>query len=374
MDENGTLIIAMSSYAGMGPYVATIVNSFEVGDPVWFVLGEDERRYYTKNIKRELRDKCMIIYRADSAWNKLRSLFVPDNSLGREIEEFMQGKGITGIHLLTGEMALRGMIRKWNTNYRVYQTVHDLHPHEATKAPHKMWRQRRCYQFLDKIRLLIPRLITNSRAQYEELRQMFPSKDVYLHDFPTLVTEEIKSGTLEVSEVKACKSYVLFFGRIEQYKGLHILYDAWCGCSGLHDHYTLVIAGSGDIYFPRRQDEKNIVFINRYIKDEEIATLYKNAACTVYPYISASQSGVLSLSCYFRTPIVASDVPFFKHVAEDGIGGTFRNGNPQDLADRLLGMLKSDVTPIKQRQAEYYSSHYDAKAIRKKLREIYDKE
>lgn len=38
MVKTNTLIIALSSWGGMGPYVATIVNSFEASDPVWFVL------------------------------------------------------------------------------------------------------------------------------------------------------------------------------------------------------------------------------------------------------------------------------------------------------------------------------------------------
>lgn len=371
MRKQNTLIIALSSYAGMGPYVATIVNSFEPKDPVWFVLGEDERHYYTKNIKKELRDKCMIVYRADSAVNKLRGLFIPDNALGQKIEDFISDKNITNIHLLTGEMALRGMIGKWDKEYNLFLTVHDLHPHEAKKAPHKVWRQHRMYKMVNKMMEQIPNLVTNSNSQYSELQEMFAQKKVLFHEFPTIVTEEIINGEKESSEIKDKQGYVLFFGRIEQYKGLHILYEAWCQEAELHDNYTLVIAGSGDIYFPRREDEKNIILINRYIKDEEIATLYRNAACTVYPYISASQSGVLSLSCYFETPIVASDVPFFKHISEDGIGATFHNGDSHDLSRKLLAILRSDNDALRQQQAEYYKFHYDTTAIRLKLMDIY---
>lgn len=371
MRKQKTLIIALSSYAGMGPYVATIVNSFEPKDSVWFVLGEDERHYYTKNIKKELRDKCMIVYRADSVVNKLRNLIMPDKALGRDIENFMSEKDITSIHLLTGETSLRGMINKWNRKYRLYLTVHDLHPHEAKKAPHKMWRQRRSYKLRDKMMEQIPNLVTNSQAQYKELHHMFPQKEIYFHNFPTLVTKEITTGDIETPEIKGKRGYILFFGRIEEYKGLHVLYEAWCNTPSLHDNYILVVAGSGDINFQRRRDEKNMLFINRYIKDEEIASLYKNAACSVYPYISASQSGVLSLSCYFQTPIIASDVPFFKHIADDGIGMNFRNGDSYELADKLLGLLNSDTVPIKRRQAEYYATHYDAMATRKVLIEMY---
>ena len=43
--------------------------------------------------------------------------------------------------------------------------------------------------------------------------------------------------------------------------------------------------------------------INRYIKDSEVAYLYQHAQCVVYPYISATQSGVLSLAFYYQTPV-----------------------------------------------------------------------
>lgn len=84
----------------------------------------------------------------------------------------------------------------------------------------------------------------------------------------------------------------------------------------LHDNYTLVVAGSGQLGFERVADEKNVVMINRYIKDSEVAYLYQHAQCVVYPYISATQSGVLSLAFYYQTPVLASNVPFFKSIIE----------------------------------------------------------
>lgn len=67
----------------------------------------------------------------------------------------------------------------------------------------------------------------------------------------------------------------------------------------------------GTLPFERAVGEINVIMINRYIKDTEIRYMYEQAACVVYPYISATQSGVLSLAFYFRTPTLTSDVPFF---------------------------------------------------------------
>lgn len=95
------------------------------------------------------------------------------------------------------------------------------------------------------------------------------------------------------------KKYILFFGRIEKYKGIDILYKSFCESQELQKEYTLVIAGKGRFLMQQNERNLNILFINRYIKDTEVGYLFKNAAAVVYPYISATQSGVLSLSCFF---------------------------------------------------------------------------
>lgn len=372
--ENNTLIIALSSYAGMGPYVASIVNAFAATDPVWFVLCEDDRHYFTKNIRRDLLEKCLIIYRADSKYNKLKSLLFSDSSLIKQISRFIEKKNIAIIHMLASCLSLRGAVLTWQEKFKVFMTIHDLHPHEAHKAFYKMWRHRRMYRLLDCMREDTSNLITNSRAQYEELLGMYPDKKVFFHEFPSLVTDSIRLCQKKVPELKGVCNYILFFGRIEAYKGIDVLYNAWCDCEDLNKEKILVIAGSGDIYFSRRADERNVIFINRYIQDEEVADLYHNAVCSVYPYISASQSGVLSLSCFFKIPILASNVPFFKTVDNYGLGRTFENGNTEQLAKQLVTILQyneEERLALRTAQSEYYDNHYDAKAIRQTLLKYY---
>ena len=49
----------------------------------------------------------------------------------------------------------------------------------------------------------------------------------------------------------------------------------------------------------------------RFIKDSEVRDLFSRAAVVVYPYISATQSGVTSIASYFDKPMVLSDLPFW---------------------------------------------------------------
>ena len=112
--------------------------------------------------------------------------------------------------------------------------------------------------------------------------------------------------------------------------------------------------------------------INRYIKDSEVAYLYQHAQCVVYPYISATQSGVLSLAFYFQTPVLASNVPFFKSIIEPfGTGLLFENGEVEDLKKQLLSLVHLDTSAMKVKQKAYYASHYEGAAIHEFLLKIY---
>ena len=50
---------------------------------------------------------------------------------------------------------------------------------------------------------------------------------IYYCPFPTLVTADIENGEKVASELNGINDYILFFGRIELYKGVHLLYNAY---------------------------------------------------------------------------------------------------------------------------------------------------
>ena len=142
----------------------------------------------------------------------------------------------------------------------------------------------------------------------------------------------------------------------------------------LNEYYYLVIAGKGEIGFERNKNEKNVIWIQRYVKDTELKAMYLNAKCVVYPYISATQSGVLSIAYYYQTPVLASDVPFFKeNIEKTGAGLLFQNRNVEDLKEKLLVLLAQDVSIMKEKELECYKKNYQTSLIKDKLLEIYQK-
>lgn len=371
-----TLIVATTSYAGMGPYVSEIVNTFSPKDDVSYFFHDYEDDFFKKNVKKELHKKSVFFKHANSAKNKLIELITNRAPYDSLILRICRDKHIELVHYINGIPSKR-MQRKFEAmGVTVLSTVHDLEPHEAKKAWYKMLRQNVLYKRLNDNLQEAKYLVTNSMEQYSSLKKRYPDKQLVFHSFPSLVSKEIIEGHDVPEELKGLdKPYILFFGRIEAYKGISILYHAFMKSEDLQKKYQLVVAGRGELDFERTPEDYGVTFINRYIKDSEVSYLYQHAQCVVYPYISATQSGVLSLAFYYQVPVLASDVPFFKSIINSSSTGLlFNNGNVDDLKRQLLTMLQHDNVEMKSNQKAYYNSHYNGDAIHSSLLKIYSME
>lgn len=369
-----TLIVATTSYAGMGPYVSEIVNNFNINDDIYYFFHDYEDDFFFKNVKKELHAKSFFYKRANSKINKIIDLLPIKPKWHNIVLDICKRYDINIVHFINGpgDISLIKILEA--KEIKCVSTIHDLHRHESRKEWYKEIRAKIRYKRLYKNFLFSKNVITNSAGQYKELKQNYNNKNVFYHSFPSLVSDVIKNGNDIAPElVNINKPYILFFGRIEEYKGISLLYKIFTETSDLYEHFYLVIAGKGTLPFNRASNEKNVIIMNRYIKDTEIANIYQNAACAVYPYISATQSGVLSLAYYFKTPILASDVPFFKdNLQQSKSGIVFKNRDIKDLKEKLLQLLNSDITAQVKNGKEYYNKCYDGISIKNKLIYIYN--
>lgn len=373
--ENRILLLADTSYAGMGPYVANLVNSFCKNEDVFFFLVENELKYYSKQIKEEIKCKCTFFLKPENKVSSIVHLMLPISPpYYKSLLKVCKANSIRHVHILTGTshpQLIRGL---HNNNIKVINTVHDLHPHEAKKSFLHMLKHHLFYYRVYQALRDSDAFVTNSINQNEELVKK-TSKPVYFHSFPSLVTSDIIEGKQKPSEL-AFDDYILYFGRIEEYKGVDLLYKSFYENLELSRRQYLVIAGGGEIYFQRVNDEKghHIQVINRFISDSEIKYLYTHARCVVYPYKSATQSGVLSLAYYFNRPVLCSDVSFFKKIIEQSNGGLlFMSGNRIDLVNKLQLLCSIDCKDMKANQTEYYDTNYRIEMIHSKLIEIYER-
>jgi glycosyltransferase involved in cell wall biosynthesis len=187
--------------------------------------------------------------------------------LGLIIESILKVKGITVIRLL-----------------------HDYEKHPGDRWPPN---------FL--IKNIVKRsniLIALSEDVANKIRELNPQIKVATYPHPSF--EFSKS----LVSVKISPRYILFVGRIRKYKGVENLIAAFNKVD--IEGTDLVIAGEGKL---KARSDSRIKFINRWLKEEEISDLIKNALVVVFPYIEASQSGILPYCVRMNKKIVITPLP-----------------------------------------------------------------
>lgn len=126
-----------------------------------------------------------------------------------------------------------------------------------------------------------------------------------------------------------CKNInFLFFGRIEEYKGLHILGKAYKKLVQSYSNISMTVAGSGDFskYDSMFKELPQVDIVNRYIEDKEIDNYFSIPnTILVLPYLDASQSGVIPVALEYKIPIIASDAGGLKEQMNNGDFGLFFN-------------------------------------------------
>jgi glycosyltransferase involved in cell wall biosynthesis len=162
----------------------------------------------------------------------------------------------------------------------------------------------------------------------------------------------VRSHLYEVSrETKsiAPEGSVLFIGRIRKYKGLDLLSETWPLV--LKPRKSLIIAGEGNV--PSELGKIGAKIINRWLSNSEIEELIRSSSIVVFPYIEASQSGVIAIANSLSTPVVITPVGGLVDQVTHGLNGLVSaDTTPESLAaaiDMALSMswqLESEPNPL----------------------------
>lgn len=144
---------------------------------------------------------------------------------------------------------------------------------------------------------------------------------------------------------------VLFFGRMQHYKGLRVLLEAMNQVVARRPESNLVLAGQGPALDQLQMDVEQTKWIDvrhRYVPSEEVHDLFATAAVVALPYLEASQSGVAALAVGMGKATVASAVGGLVEMVDP-----YRNGLlvPSDSADALAEALLRILDDSRLRQS-----------------------
>ena len=213
----------------------------------------------------------------------------------------------------------------------VYSGIHDFKPHEGDR----LWFVR-LSNFI--ICLCSSRVLFYSRNQHGLALRQWPwfARRYDLLRLPTEYQREKVDGE------EPRHFDFLFFGRIERYKGMELLLDAFDRVRVMRPDAKLHIAGSGRYHCRALEeaDDPRITKTIRYVPDRKLADIFLGAKVVVLPYISATQSGVAYLGAVYGTNVVCTPCDGLVEQAEHNPRMRFSaDFTPQALADTMLASL-----------------------------------
>lgn len=183
----------------------------------------------------------------------------------------------------------------------------------------------------------------------EEIERRYPGKPVFVIRHPSFASRYLKHARPGVARTRS----VLFFGRVEHYKGIEVLLRA---AAFLPTDVTLTVAGAG----PLSEVEQSLAaglgarltMLHRFIEDDEAAGLLQQAGVLAMPYLHATQSSLPLIAAAFGLPVVASSVGTFSEEVPALGGLVVPPGDPGALADALSRQLDAP-RPIRNNQESF---------------------
>jgi len=221
--------------------------------------------------------------------------------------------------------------------------------------------------------------IVHSLKTFEELKAFYPKKKFDLtYDGKRSLDKNVQSVLklyhpiydlfqpdpgFDIEKFKSdngIKKYVfLFFGFIRKYKGLHQAIESFAKLAKQHDDVTLLICGESfwhtldntkwqtrvknmlfglakKIFVSKADDERNyrplelveqlgiqdsVRIFNEFVPNEDVHKYFQISDCVVLYYLTATPSGIESLSYNFHLPILATKVGHFPETIKDGYNG-----------------------------------------------------
>jgi phosphatidylinositol alpha-mannosyltransferase len=170
-----------------------------------------------------------------------------------------------------------------------------------------------------------------------------------------------------------------FIGRIEEpRKGLQVLIDSLSIVARFIPNVQFLVAGPGDgSEFTKKLNPqlKNRIKFLGLLSDAEKESFLKSIQIYVAPNTGSESFGIiLTEALSAGTAVVASDIPAFKAVLENGEAGElFKNEDSADLAKVLVGLLREDgKRKILGEKGRLSAQKYDWQVVAEQIENVYE--
>lgn len=242
------------------------------------------------------------------------------------------------------------------------------------------------YPFLWMLYNWVDVIIVHTNHSRQMLLTYFPVSSTKCHVVPLgnyLFLEEMPE-LAQAEPGLAGQKQVLFFGIIEERKGLMVLIQAFDRIKAAISEAKLVIAGQPfegvDKYWLAidalgLESEQSVAVHFGYVPLTHIASYFRSAAVVVLPYLETTQSAVAQVAYAFGKPIVATRCGGLVEIIEDGRSGLLvPPGDSSTLAEAIIELLRDDE--LRQEMGQYgrhlAETKYGWRQIARQTQSIYE--
>ena len=188
-----------------------------------------------------------------------------------------------------------------------------------------------------------------------------------------------KYANAQVSSEYSGPNTIGFMGRFEEpRKGLQVLIDSLAIVARFIPDVRYLIAGPGDSEeFMKKlnpQLRSRITFLGR-LSDKQKESFLKSVEIYVAPNTGGESFGIiLTEALSAGTAVIASDIPAFKAVLENGeVGDLFKNEDSADLAKAIVGLLRDDDRRKKlASNGKLSAQKYDWQVVAEQIESVYE--
>lgn len=235
----------------------------------------------------------------------------------------------------------------WPLDYPFYQlfflripfvmTVHDPIPHSNDETIRDKFKRWATFKRVNRFILL-------NNTQKQEFKKRYNIKDENIKMSKLGIYTHLQDVPIQSPIVDG--DYILFVGTILPYKGVRYIVEAMNEIRKSHKNIRLVVAGKGkpDFDIHPYVESGQVVFINRFITNEELSSLIYHSKFVCCPYKDATQSGVVMSAFALYKPVLATKVGALHETIVDGRHGLLVTPcDSNALAEAAKALLTGDT-------------------------------
>lgn len=206
---------------------------------------------------------------------------------------------------------------------------------------------------------------------YESARSSFVQKyNINLEKIKTIFLPrmlEMEFPTIKTEDVQILYDFV-FFGRIEEYKGIELFAQA----ANDIPNKKFLILGTGNyenIIREKLKMNNNVVFINKFVDNKDLAMYIKQSRWVVLPYKEATGSQTVQIANYYERPVIATSTGCFNEYIKNKINGLL--AGKYNLANLEKALIKSENIIIdKEKMNTFLEENFSIGTVVKKIENL----